>query len=75
VYAVESNNYPALLACISRGADVNVQDKVKSTPLHAAIFLGFLHLAATLLQAKADPNLADSATGPFRLIEPRFSLP
>ena len=64
IYAVEANNYPVLVSCISHGADVNNPDKNNLTPLHYAIFKGYLHLAATLLQGGADPNAVDNQTRP-----------
>lgn len=62
VYCIENNDYAALVSCITRGANVNILDNNNFTPLHYAIFKGFLPLAATLLQAHADPNLADKNT-------------
>ena len=62
VYCIENNDYSALLSCIARGADVNVQDNNRFSPLHYAIFKGFLPLAATLLQAHANPNVPDVHT-------------
>ncbi|EAY00675.1 hypothetical protein TVAG_208670 [Trichomonas vaginalis G3] len=53
-------NYPALVELISRKADVNIKNKQELTPLHIAIWKGFLHLAAPLLKAGANQDAADS---------------
>lgn len=52
-------NYPALIELISRGANVNVQNERNLTPLHIAIWKGYLHLAAPLLKAGANADAAD----------------
>ena len=74
MHAVETNNYPVLVSCLSRHADVNIGDKHKLTPLHYAIFKGFLPIAAALLQGKADPNIMDDQTVCFLFIGLRFVL-
>ena len=75
VYCIENNDYPALLSSIKQGCNVNIQDVNNFTPLHYAIFKGFLPLAATLLQAHADPDIPDKYTVFFlTFIEHPFSL-
>ena len=71
---MEATNYPALIELLSRGADPNAADKHKLTPLHYAIFKGYLHIAATLLQGKADPNAVDDQTVSFIFTDHHFAL-
>jgi ankyrin repeat protein len=58
-WCVRYGNYPGLLATIDRGADVNLTDSAQRTPLYFAILDGSLHIASTLLKARANPNIHD----------------
>ena len=48
-----------MIATLSCKADPNIYNYHHITPLFMTIWKGFLHLAAILLQAKADPNIPD----------------
>lgn len=51
-------NLPALIFLLQQGLDFNLRNKDSSaTPLFLAITLGYLPLAAVLLQAGANPNI------------------
>lgn len=53
-------NYPALIELLSKGANFNIQNNQSLTPLHIAIWKGYLHLAAPLLKAGADVDAHDA---------------
>lgn len=52
-------NYPALNELISRKANVDIKNKQDLSPLHIAIWKGYLHLAAPLLKAGANQDAQD----------------
>lgn len=54
--AIRANDLAALLKLASIPADVNVTDKLKSTPLHYAAIYGSAEAVRILLSAGADPN-------------------
>ncbi len=54
--AVESGNLNIIRILTSRGADWNVRDRYKRTPLEYAVLQGNKDIAAELIEAGADPN-------------------
>ena len=46
-------------ALISKGVDINAQNKRKETPLYCAVSQGEVEVVSELLDANADPNIAD----------------
>lgn len=57
-----AQNFPALIAVISKNADLDIKNNDGMTALHFAIWQGYLHLAAPLLKAGANPNIEDNVS-------------
>ncbi len=62
-YAVEKGNKNIITSLISHGANVNVQNNAKETPLHTAIYQsqGNEYIVTLLLLNGADVNVPDNA--------------
>ena len=58
--------------CVSHGADVNLQTKKGSSPLHHAVKLRHYHAADTLMNLGANPNLLDFKERSPKYMDPRW---
>jgi uncharacterized protein len=63
------------VSLIKNGADVNVMQRNKGTPLGMAVLRGHLELVELLLICKANPNLAGDSGTPLSFAVARDSLP
>ncbi len=57
--AVKKDNIEEVEALIEHGANPNLKDKIRQTPLHLAAYLGKTKVVKVLLEHGANPNLQD----------------
>ena len=58
-YATNTENYGFVYSLLERGADPNISNSAKATPLHLACRHPGNYLVKRLLEAKSDPNARD----------------
>ena len=54
--AVKNDDLTAVQKCINNGVDVNATDEYGDTPLHIAVFYGYIGICELLLKNKANVN-------------------
>ena len=60
MYAVKNGHSPIAAYLLRIGVDANAADTSGNTPAHYAAAFGWLHCLQLLIQAKADPNTANT---------------
>src|SRR2546425_1561281 len=61
--AVRANDVAGVRALLGAGVDANIRDALGATPLHDAVWNGYIEVARVLLEFRADVNARHTEAG------------